>query len=266
MASLDITADILKTHGKELMEEWRQNLNYFYDRCSEIKNLSILKNNVNDNSLLYIRQQTVDDKKNRKSLKINEQINDEDIKTTDLSLNNDKQFTKKTNKYFLDETKINFSFQAIGLSGLQLEEMLIKDYNIFTELVAGDLVMAMSGIGNTRQHFEALANALEDISLKFSSLWSKCNEDCLEKKPLKLHSQPLVLKEIPKIKHKVKLEDSVGAICATSLIPYPPGIPIACPGEVLTKELVTYVAALRHAGEKVMGVTTEGQVFVGKEE
>lgn len=222
MASLDITADILKTYGKELMEEWRQNLNYFYGRCSEIKNLSILKNN--------------------------------------------KQFTEEKDKYFLDETKMNFSFQSIGLSGLQLEEILIKNYNIYTELVAGDLVMAMSGIGNTRQHFVALSDALEDISREVSESSFNIDGHFIDKKPTAVFSQPLVLKDVPKVKYKVMLKDSVGGICATSLIPYPPGIPIACPGEVLTKELVDYILSLRQAGEKVMGVTADGEVFVGKDE
>ena len=48
------------------------------------------------------------------------------------------------------------------------------------------------------------------------------------------------------------------------VIPYPPGVPIACPGEVLTEEVLAYVKARRDADEKVIGITADGYVFVGK--
>ena len=57
---------------------------------------------------------------------------------------------------------------------------------------------------------------------------------------------------------------AAGKICASSLIPYPPGVPIACPGEVLTEEVLAYVKARRAADEKVIGITADGYVFVGK--
>ena len=41
-------------------------------------------------------------------------------------------------------------------------------------------------------------------------------------------------------------------------------MPIACPGEVLTEEVLAYVKARRDADEKVIGITAEGDVFVGK--
>ena len=49
------------------------------------------------------------------------------------------------------------------------------------------------------------------------------------------------------------------------VIPYPPGIPILCPGEIMEKSALDYVKALREAGEKVMGIDDLGRVTVGKE-
>ncbi|MEG1584927.1 MAG: arginine decarboxylase, partial [Anaerovorax sp.] len=60
-----------------------------------------------------------------------------------------------------------------------------------------------------------------------------------------------------------KLEHAAGLICAGSLIPYPPGIPIVCPGEKLDAEMLTYLKTLRNQGEKVIGINSSGEILVG---
>ena len=70
---------------------------------------------------------------------------------------------------------------------------------------------------------------------------------------------------VPAKKERIPLEMGAGRICASSIIPYPPGIPFICPGERITEEVITYIAALREAGEKVIGVNAEGEIVVGAE-
>ena len=60
------------------------------------------------------------------------------------------------------------------------------------------------------------------------------------------------------------IDEAAGKVCALSLIPYPPGVPIACPGEILTAEVLEYVKARRAADEKVIGITVDGKVAVGR--
>ena len=61
-------------------------------------------------------------------------------------------------------------------------------------------------------------------------------------------------RSIPTAKESVPMEEAAGRICASSIIPYPPGIPIICPGEVIDEEVLSYCADLRARGEKVMGI------------
>ena len=68
---------------------------------------------------------------------------------------------------------------------------------------------------------------------------------------------------VPKKKKRVKLEDAAGMICAGSIIPYPPGIPLICPGEKMDAADLAYVAELRERGEKVIGINELGEVTVG---
>ena len=49
-----------------------------------------------------------------------------------------------------------------------------------------------------------------------------------------------------------------------SVIPYPPGIPLVCPGEELDASVVEHIRDLREAGRKVIGVDEKMRVWVGK--
>ena len=69
---------------------------------------------------------------------------------------------------------------------------------------------------------------------------------------------------VPIKKEAVHVDDAAGRVCAMSIIPYPPGIPIACPGEVLDKELLEYVKERRLLGEKVIGLNENMMIQVGK--
>jgi arginine/lysine/ornithine decarboxylase len=99
-------------------------------------------------------------------------------------------------------------------------------------------------------------DALKDIAGK-----NKLGE-CLKNDMLQ--AIELELAEVPVKKEKILISEAEGRIVADSVIPYPPGIPIACPGEILTKEVIKYAINQRKNGFKVMGIDSEEKVFVGK--
>lgn len=210
MTSMDISADILEKHGKELMEEWIENLNSFYDRISKIPGVKTMG---------------------------------------------------KMNG--LDWTKINLSMGELGITGSKLDKILMQDYSIYIELFTGDWIMAMTGIGNTKNDYDRFANALEDISSKVRASGLGIKETEHKADSLTPPKQARMF-EIPEQKKRVKLADSEGMICGSSIIPYPPGIPLICPGERIEADAIAYVQAMRNMGEKVIGVNEFGDVIVGK--
>lgn len=163
----------------------------------------------------------------------------------------------------LDWTKINLSLGELGITGAQLDRILTNDYNIYIELFTGDWIMAMTGIGNTKDDYDRFANALEDISMR-------TRESGLEIHRTEHKTGSLIppkqaeMFEIPAAKKRVRLTDSEGMICGSSIIPYPPGIPLICPGERIEADAIAYVQAMREMGEKVIGVNEFGEVIVGK--
>ena len=164
---------------------------------------------------------------------------------------------KVMNHPLLDDTKLNLDMSAYGIDGLMLEELLIKE-NIYIELVTGNILMCMTGIGNKRCDFDRLLEALKSIA-------SSHKQQNVKKEELQdARVKKLVQKAIPEKKERVKLEESAGRICASSVIPYPPGIPLVCPGEVIDEEIVSYIKELINRNQKVMGVDDEGKIVVGK--
>jgi lysine decarboxylase len=159
----------------------------------------------------------------------------------------------------LDRTKINLDMSGYGLSGHDLEQALMAR-GIWPELVTGDIVMCMTGIGNQWSDYEALLAALSDIVAAVPPVGAApAGGRAAWSFPV------LEQRAVPKDRIESPLDDASGRVCARALIPYPPGIPIVCPGEVLTEEICRYVAKLRAQGENVIGLSVEGTVCVGKE-
>ncbi len=51
----------------------------------------------------------------------------------------------------------------------------------------------------------------------------------------------------------VPFKDSAGRICAETISPYPPGIPVISPGEEITEDLIDYLRLELKAGVRIQG-------------
>ncbi len=163
----------------------------------------------------------------------------------------------------LDWTKLNLDMSAFGLDAIAFEKLLISKYTIYPELSTANIMMCLTGIGNKREDFQALITALKELTESLPLV--------AEKKKTSVEAAPCTMKSrgklapIPVRKKWMLLTEAEGQICATSLIPYPPGIPLVCPGERLTREDIAYILHLREQEEKVIGLTTDGRILVGGE-
>ena len=157
----------------------------------------------------------------------------------------------------LDDTKINLDMSAYGIDGLELEEKLIEQ-GIYIELAAGDIAMCLTGIGNTREDYRRLAEGLLKISSVLELKAGRARKDYP-----RMGRTALKQVSIPKSKEYVLLEESCGRVCAAPIVPYPPGIPVVCPGEVINEKILSYIMGLRARGVSVMGVDSDGCIAVG---
>ena len=58
-----------------------------------------------------------------------------------------------------------------------------------------------------------------------------------------------------------RIEESEGKIAKEFVIPYPPGIPVLCGGEVITKEIIRNIVENLNNGITVLGVK-EGKIKI----
>ena len=151
--------------------------------------------------------------------------------------------------YDYDVTKLSIYTQGIGLTGIEVYELLRDEYDIQIEF--GDIgnILAYISIGDRIRDIERLVNALADIKRLY------------EKEQLPMISgdyiQPEVIVSPQEAfyseKKLVPIEQSVGEICAEFIMCYPPGIPILAPGERITGDIVEYILYAKEKGCSLQG-------------
>ena len=162
----------------------------------------------------------------------------------------------------MDSTKINMDMSAYALSGAELERKLIEK-NIFPELACGDLLMCMTGIGNTKQDMDRLLEALADIAEEYKPHY----------KAKEIRRKENINKVWTKVRKKasgstagekclIDIDECCGMVCGASVIPYPPGIPLVCPGEIIESDDIEFIKRLRNLRYDVIGLTEDEKITV----
>lgn len=156
----------------------------------------------------------------------------------------------------MDHTKVNLDMSAYGMDGAAFEKKLME-YGIYPELHAGNLVMLMTGIGNTEDDYKWTVDSIRRIAEEYKPIEGS--------EEISKHRMPKAGRfiGIPREKKMIPIDKAIGRVCAGSITPYPPGIPCVCPGEEITEEMVSYIENLRADGEKVIGIDDQGRVPVG---
>ncbi|MGX4601579.1 aminotransferase class I/II-fold pyridoxal phosphate-dependent enzyme [Faecalimicrobium sp. JNUCC 81] len=158
-----------------------------------------------------------------------------------------------------DKTKIFVESKNIGLIGYELEEILRKEYNIQVELSNYYGVLLICTIGNDDKDFKKLEMALKNI---YDSNNIKENIKEVEY-PNIIPKKALSPREaFYKSKKSVKIYDSIGEISGEYIIPYPPGISLLSPGEIITKDVIDYVLLCNKKGMHINGIKDSNLEFI----
>lgn len=156
----------------------------------------------------------------------------------------------------LDKTKINVVTSCLNISAATLNQELISD-NIIPELYTGNILMLMSGIGNTINDFKKLKNSLIRIKAKYKDKapYSTLNitEDVYSVHEKKMGSGKKIT---------IPLNESKGFPSASLIVPYPPGIPLLCPFEVITEKDIAFLTDLMKHNYTILGITKDLKVDV----
>jgi arginine decarboxylase len=151
----------------------------------------------------------------------------------------------------LDPTKITITCRDLGITGYDLDMILSNKYHIQLELSDLYNVLAVGTFGDTKENIDKLLSALKEISDEYSNRDGK-KPDFIDIPPIPEQIQ-IPREAFNSLKTSVPLKDSIGMISGEFLLAYPPGIPVLCPGEKITAEIIKYVQQLKDAGLYVQG-------------
>jgi lysine decarboxylase len=62
----------------------------------------------------------------------------------------------------------------------------------------------------------------------------------------------------------INIQKAEGKTSSSYLVPYPPGVPIVCPGEIITSEMIEYINSLSE--NSVEGMSADNMVYIIDEE
>jgi arginine decarboxylase len=148
-----------------------------------------------------------------------------------------------------DETKLGVNVRGLGFTGYQMENKLRKEYNIQVEMSDIYNILAIISIGDRMEDVEALVNALKDIALKTGAKELRA-ATMIPQNPRMIVSPRDAFYAHKKV---VALEDSIGEIAGEMIMSYPPGIPVVCMGERISKDIVDYIKLLKEEKCELQG-------------
>lgn len=157
--------------------------------------------------------------------------------------------------FALDPTKVTVTVKGLGLTGPEAERILRHQYNIQVELSDLYNILFLITLGDGEYEVKALAAALKDMAEKhrkshdFSAIESCINAPYPIATPGVLSPRDALFGATC----MVPFVHSVGMICAEIVTFYPPGIPLLCPGERITQDIVDYCQLLQQGGMHVSG-------------
>ncbi len=249
MASLDAARQQMAVDGKELMSQTLQLARTARSRISKIPGLSVL----------------------------------EKSNSPAQSFDSGRKKLRKNSSGFvaLDETRLTVNVSGLGLTGFAADEILEEKLGVYSELASWRNVTFIISFGNTQKDIDRLMEGFATLAKMIpSSLIPISNKDAkfdilptlLNKGDKQTATKPysFSMKQDEKENRVLKIspreaffaptqtlpfEEALGHVSAETICPYPPGIPVLIPGEVVTNTAVSYLLKIQYMGGFISGCT-----------
>jgi arginine decarboxylase len=151
-----------------------------------------------------------------------------------------------------DPTKIVLRVQQLGASGVEIEREL-QSAGIRVEMADRDTIVFLATLADTAADFDTLAEALIPILKRHQNQrresatalsWS-----VVPRRGISMRDAYFAKTEM------VGADQAVGRISADLIAPYPPGVAVVAPGEILTAQILEGLKASKDAGVRIAYAT-----------
>ncbi|MDZ8223671.1 aminotransferase class I/II-fold pyridoxal phosphate-dependent enzyme [Nostoc sp. ChiVER01] len=155
----------------------------------------------------------------------------------------------------LDKTRLTVTVSNLGLTGFEADEILDEKFAVTAEFASLQHLTFIISLGNTLADIEQLLQSFTTLAKEYrrtnlnvkSHLWqelftTQCHALCYSPREAFF----AVSEILPLIQTNQR-------ICAEIVCPYPPGIPVLMPGEVITKPVLDYLQQIQAMGGLISG-------------
>lgn len=161
-----------------------------------------------------------------------------------------------------DRSKIVISTEGTDWSSRELSEKLFHTFHLQMEMTAGNYILAMTSVADTKEGFDRLEKALLEIDKQVKT--------CQDSKKIRTEIPKAEQARIPcwrdevseEEKEKVRFEECAGRISLDFAYLYPPGCPIVVPGERISARAAELLCQYRDMGFSIEGTEEENRIGV----
>ncbi|KAF4365575.1 hypothetical protein F8388_007408 [Cannabis sativa] len=157
----------------------------------------------------------------------------------------------------MDPLRLTIGFRQLNLSGYEADEILYKDNEIICELVGTTSLTFAFNLGTSKEHVERLVSSLKHlVSIATLTQGDVRKMDLGVLAPFADFTTSLIPRDaFFRSKRKVSIESCLGEVCGELICPYPPGIPVLIPGEIITERALDYLLEVRSKGAIISGAS-----------
>lgn len=159
----------------------------------------------------------------------------------------------------LDPTRLTINVSNLGITGFEADEILETQLEVRSELASLQNITFIISIGNTQQDIDKLIQAFNTLAVM-----APVNKNNTKLNSTNLWNNLAALNNLLYISPReayfaatetLPLDQTYSRISAETICPYPPGIPILTPGEIITKEALEYLQEVKKSGGFFTGCT-----------
>ena len=151
---------------------------------------------------------------------------------------------------YLDRTRLTIDISQLGITGFEADEILHQRLGVTCELPLPQHLTFIISLGNTKEDIQQLIKAFQTISHSpnlplphFPSL-PPIHPSTPQISPRQAYFSPT---------ETIPIETARDRLCAELICPYPPGIPILMPGEIIASEAIDYLQQVLDSGGIITG-------------
>ena len=183
-----------------------------------------------------------------------------------------------------DVTRLTYLIHdsQITMTGWALSERLRSDHQIQVELSSQNYIIGITTIADEIHEIEYFMDAIETVFAQYRTRQELKDDSLVDIKTIINNPTRFInkqkdnrrIRQLSRAKQVftiyeatlknakvVTVQESIGQVSTEFIIPYPPGIPLLVPGEVVSLEIAEYIEYLLRNNMEVYGII-EGAIYV----